>query len=519
MTKGEVGSVRSVLQEHSITPYYFPFHPPWRVERWVDQMRYGNAQNVKAEMGLLASRLGAAHPLKACSQCMAIDLEMYGVAYWHVVHQLPGVLVCTRHRHPLTTTQIKVSGLRRFDWFLPAQVISNSTASAHPCTVISLRLTEFCEGFWSRPVGFHFELERFHNVIRARLMLLGALRANGRYEPGRLHEILTPLAAFHENTVSWHGIEHLDVEALGYSLRRLLSTTASRGLHPLKYALVLCVLYPSWTDFWHEYSDNELGIDFQNVPDIQSLESSAPVGKRELLEMQFLDCLRNQGMSVTAASKTVNVAVATGLRWAASHGFEWKRRGKLLRPTVLNNAITLLTQGMEKVEVAKAVGASVQTVTMILSTDPDLRSRWHQIRYEQAKRNARSTWQEVLETMQQSSLKQCRMVQSAAFAWLYRNDLAWLKKVNSERPRVPRAPPSLIRWDVRDKQLAQLVNEAVLARSEEDSKQRISVAWLRTQLPALNSMMSNLDRLPLTRFALEWAIKPQRGNMTSELPF
>lgn len=518
-TEGKVGSVRSVIQEHSIAPYFFPFHPARRVERWVDQMRYGNGRNIKAEMGLLASRLGAAHPLKACTQCMASDLEAFGVAYWHVLHQLPGAQVCTKHQHCLSSTRVKVSSWQRFDWFLPAQVIASDKTQPCTCTEVSLGLSEFCEGFWSLPVGFHFDLDRLHKVIRARLMLLGAVRPNGRYEPGRLQELLTPLTALHDDVASWHGIEHLDIEALCYSLRRLLNAPATRGLHPLKYALVLCVLFPAWADFWQEHTNGQLECEppegAANLPQ----SSTAPAEKICLLQEQFLSFVRHEGMSITAASNAVNVAVATGLRWAASDGIKWKRRGKLLRPAVLNKAITLLTQGVDKMEVAKSVGASVQTVTMILSLDPALQSKWHQVRQERAKTSARSSWLRVLETMQHNTIKQCRMIEPAAFAWLYRNDLAWLKTVNAARSKVPRLPPSHIRWDSRDEQLAQLVNHTALEGMAGEAKARISIAWLRAQLPALNSMMSKLDHLPLTRCALERAIKPQSGSNTHELPF
>lgn len=49
---------------------------------------------------LSGPRLVRQHPY-FCADCVRADLDRYGVSYWHREHQLPGVLLCARHRTPL----------------------------------------------------------------------------------------------------------------------------------------------------------------------------------------------------------------------------------------------------------------------------------------------------------------------------------------------------------------------------------------------------------------------------------
>ncbi|MCC0179846.1 TniQ family protein [Waterburya agarophytonicola K14] len=44
--------------------------------------------------------------LKFCPQCRAEDEQKYGEAYWHRQHQIPGMLVCLKHKLPLLNSTI-----------------------------------------------------------------------------------------------------------------------------------------------------------------------------------------------------------------------------------------------------------------------------------------------------------------------------------------------------------------------------------------------------------------------------
>ena len=120
-TEGILGSSTGITIQHSILPFYLAFHPEFRCSKWLTNIADGSICTMKAELGILASRFGASHPLKACALCMCEDSRLHHVAYWHVQHQLPGVWVCPVHRCALQIATMKWRGHNRFGWLLPTQ--------------------------------------------------------------------------------------------------------------------------------------------------------------------------------------------------------------------------------------------------------------------------------------------------------------------------------------------------------------------------------------------------------------
>ena len=50
---------------------------------------------------------------------MDADLAKYGWRYWHLAHQYPGVWACAEHGTFLRESNIKATGVGRFQWHLP----------------------------------------------------------------------------------------------------------------------------------------------------------------------------------------------------------------------------------------------------------------------------------------------------------------------------------------------------------------------------------------------------------------
>lgn len=70
-------------------------------------------------LGITASRVGGHHPLKACSECVRLDLDADGFAYWHIEHQYPSTTACARHTRPLFIAWDSVTPVHRRGWSLP----------------------------------------------------------------------------------------------------------------------------------------------------------------------------------------------------------------------------------------------------------------------------------------------------------------------------------------------------------------------------------------------------------------
>jgi hypothetical protein len=93
-------SVSKIITCHTVLPYYAPFLTDDQVQHACTSMA-GAGKWLMLKLGVNASRIEAASRVRFCPACLNEDIVRVGAAYWHRVHQLPGVLVCPHHGHSL----------------------------------------------------------------------------------------------------------------------------------------------------------------------------------------------------------------------------------------------------------------------------------------------------------------------------------------------------------------------------------------------------------------------------------
>ncbi|MBX8547387.1 TnsD family transposase [Pseudomonas cichorii] len=88
--------VADIISRHTLLPYYQPFMSQQQSDE-VCAMMAGHGNALMFRVGVIASRLVSSSRVRFCTTCVEHDLRNAGAAYWHRVHQLPGVLVCPHH--------------------------------------------------------------------------------------------------------------------------------------------------------------------------------------------------------------------------------------------------------------------------------------------------------------------------------------------------------------------------------------------------------------------------------------
>lgn len=126
-------SMEQLIDRATFLPYFSPFLLPGQAARCLQAMSGQNAGGMKIGIGLVASRIGARNAFRYCRQCCAEDEELHGSAYWHRTHNLPGVLVCHRHKAVLMELGASLVHLHRHRLFLPTD--NWVKEGAYPTTV------------------------------------------------------------------------------------------------------------------------------------------------------------------------------------------------------------------------------------------------------------------------------------------------------------------------------------------------------------------------------------------------
>lgn len=493
-TRGALGPAADIILGHTLLPYYLPFKSNAVAADAVAAMRGDGIGSLKYRLGLLTSGWGAHHPLRACPACMAADVRAFGIAYWHLTHQLPGVLVCLRHGGPLLESDLKANGVGRFLWLLPGGSTWHQGPADTSNPGLLQKLAEACTAIAQLPRGFFFDGSQLAATYEAQLMkrFEGKQRGLSQKSASDFVAFCQPLQQIPE----LRALPESETSATS-QITRLLDPARCLS-HPLRHAIYILYLFGSWPAFMRAYEKPTK----PNEP-----EESRPkvtTGTPPKLRARVIASLKEGGRSPTAIAEEFGLDVLTVMTWAAAAGLEVHRRPKILKGEVMDKVSALLLAGDDKADIAISAGISESSVTRVLRLSPELSTQWHSVRNQRLKESARHRWLTVIHDNPLLGAKAVRMLEPAAYAWLYRNDRAWLEEALQSLPKAARAHTPRVKWDVRDQELSAQVRQAALALASTDlSGRKITLRRLFQYVPDLRVKAAHLDRLPLTLLAIK----------------
>ncbi len=513
-TKGCFGDVQSIAECRTLLAYYAKFLSTDELQNAIACMAGDSVAHLKLRLGILTSRFRANHPLKACEACMGEDRTAFGWAYWHIDHQLPGVWICQKHGTVLEESSLKASGVERFQWHLPSSKnfleMASEKKEAIALELAALHsLSQQIIALLADPSGPTIATSRLHEVYRAELMKRGWVTAGGNF---RMPEIA---ASYLEHVKRLRVLPELEAlpatrDEAAIQLGRLLRPPRS-GTHPLRHLVLINWLFQSTESFQNAYATvcrpSEDTFGEGAVSNIEPTPDAKDARHDDLVRILTLE-----NLSLRKAALVLGIDVSTAMSWAARAGFSVARRPKKLSGAIRQQTIVDLQNGVDKVVAAQNAGVSVVTITKLLLSEVGLHAHWTQSREARARESARVAWTQLLQTHGHIGVKLMRAMEPAAYAWLYRNDRPWLEEHKPDRIEVPSTTGvSRVPWDTRDMTLSVEVERVVLKLRQNGAIGRIKLWQIYQALPALKAKLAALDRLPLTRRAIELALQHRAG--------
>ena len=504
-TEGLLGTADEIIYRHSILPFYLALTPEHIKTSAIAAMRGEGIGHLRWTLGILTSRFRANHPLKACPQCLQSDVENYQAAYWHRSHQLPGVWICPIHSERLLASTIKSTGVERFFWCLPnADELESPFNQGEPNHTqgneLLLKLTQSSIALANLPESFSFHPTRLQQTYLNQLKDLGLVKESGlQIKPRELGVQFSNYAQVLRVTPELMALPNTSDEAITFA-RKMIAPRG--GTHPLRHLAWINWLFEGWDKFFCAY---------ENFPEIISSKpdlSPSEVAIENPKKTELIRLLTNEGLSITAAAKRLEIDFGTAAAWATKAGIKVPTRPSKMTSEIRDEMIKALINGDEKEVIATNHDLSITTVTKLLSTEVGLSEAWHKARFRKAQETHRKVWRAVIFNNPNLGVKAVRVLEPAAFMWLYRHNREWLTE---ESAKLSKAPPrknhSNVDWDSRDEALAQQVKEMALKLFEENPHKRILLWMIYQRLPDLKAKLAKLERLPLTKSAITSALK------------
>lgn len=443
------GDARLIIEQHTIFPFFAPFQSQVAINDALIRLRSPVMGPLKYQFGLVCGGFGADHPLRACMSCMKRDIELWGVSYWHLDHQYPGVVICSRHMEALCECTRNRRWCGRFSWTLPEETtlrdMDYGALTNEEQQKLGL-LSDACRDLASIGLNQHFDPVVVADVYRRSLKKDGA--------PKCLLAHLRPLRRFHP-----YG-ELPDTAEVAGSFIAQMVRSPRRHVHPLKHLVMLTWLFGDVPSFAQCYEEcfKELATSALRDEIIQQPEDFAPTG------------------------------VMTGVP-----------RPKRLKPELRVVLLRRLTEGVAKQLICDEFQISISTVNKLLRSEYGVQESWSSQQIALGQADHRSRWFDLLKLFPTLPLTEFRKKSPSLYAWLYRNDRKWLSLQTAQMCKPRRSRPARVDWDSRDDCLLRQLRAELIRKYGADKDMHLKQSQIFALMPRLAQRLERRDRYPRTR--------------------
>jgi len=384
-------SAAELLQHHTYFPLFAEFVSRPQVLELAMLSNSGenlaNASHV-AQAGI--QKLGGSW---YCPICIEQDRCQFGIAFWHLSHQLQGVMCCPVHAIKLMQTHLST---RKFS--LPPQ--SDDTprviASSHAVrlTELLLRFSNDCrldgsecfDDYWGGPV----ELLRVKNQLKGRNVDMALLSTTA-------NQISTSVCGC--KLLSEHVIHNLLYQP-NYSC------------HPLKF-IFLC------------YALDQLRSKEKCIDETTSRETARLEADRK----RCINLLKEQTYSLREIARRLKRSVNFVKSIASRIGVSFQKRTQFITADIEARILKSARAGMHRKTIAKREGVSVGAVEQIIQSFSGLSAKRKCLRMDKRRDKARRAIEKAIFAHPNQTRKELKTQNYADYTWLYRHDKVWLYEV------------------------------------------------------------------------------------------
>ncbi len=491
------------IEKHTLYPFYSPFLSKKMQDDIVALMKNGGGKGIHAKIGMTAGSICNKEGLYYCPICAQGDVNKYGDAYFHRVHQLQGVFLCPHHnckilRYPVTNKESSRILFIRLEKYRVESEYMYETDSKTADILIEIAKS----AMFLLDHKLHFDNQVIYKKYMNLLAERSLLTCNGGVKQQKLFKEFT----------DYYGKEILNKLESNidpkndYNWLKLLLRKPKRVIHPIRHILLILFLCGNVKDFFK--NEIELANPFGNGP-WPCLNSAAVHYSKNVIRK----------CSITADYKT-RQPVGT---FICSCGFIYSRKGpdknsgdrfKIGRikkfgatwEIKLNNL--LLMEKFSLRELARLMGCDPKTIQKYSGyikngnpiTPPEAAKEQRSTNVTETSEIYKNDILKLLKNKPSLTRNEVRKYLKKQYIWFYRKDKVWLDnnlpivvpkgKRNSDNGR--------INWKERDALLKQQVVIIYKTLLQSEKPIRITKSLIGKKLDKTTLIYRCSEKLPET---------------------
>jgi len=390
-----------IIEHMTDVAFYKSFLNQQQYQSLIDALKEGNTTSLQSKLGMVANRITPGKVIYFCPKCVEKDFEQVGFPYWHVEHQIVGLVSCSIH-------QVELVSLRKIRSMaiLPIE---------HKAYAVNETVDDFSHLIHDEyRCELVLEKSKIIWTFQTRLKELGLLTSNLQL---RLKSIKGLLKIGLMKLSDYPVYQHL-LSALERQYPECLFYNESAQHHPIKQLFFIFILFGKWNRFL-EYYNAAKPLDNKSLESIphQNLVLSAPAKKQ--LE---------SGESLRHVSTSTGISVSTLKILAQQEGISIDTRPQKIFRYVERDIWRKLLMGGSCTDIAKGFDISVGAVEQILRKHQYLKPLRKKIWFHRDQNQHRNQLTQYFSDYPTHTRKQFRSANGAAYAWLYRHDKEWLEE-------------------------------------------------------------------------------------------
>lgn len=505
--------VEDLIYKHTLYPFYSVFLPPKRGSQVIESMKADFGGDIHTRVGIMASSMKMFRYLRFCPKCLEEDLQNYGEAYWHRIHQTPGVLVCPVHGVTLQDSTISTEGFNRHEYYAinpencPVALMPNYSQE----TLNKLLLLAQDIYYLMNSQLASRELEWFQKKYITLLIDKGFANANKRVN---LKKLIDNFLFFYGNQML-EAVNSMVTYEKGDNWLFSIFRKHRKSFHPVRHLLIIRFLTNSIDDFFNnDYQYKPFG----DAPWLCLNAATEHYLKPVVNNLLISHCLDNKKPLGTFSCSCGMVYCRTGpdeteedklrIGKIIEFGLVWEQK--------LKELVEIQRLGLR--ETARRLNVDPRTIIRYASR-LKLTTYWqsskepkpvdtqkvldsHVDSVGDIKIKYRETWKSLQQQYPEASKTTLRGLAKGTYAWLYRHDREWL---NQNSPDLNVSVPCIAKvdWAERDKQVLEKVKKAVSLLLKAEKPVKLTISSIGKTIVLRPLLEKHLSEMPLTKAYLE----------------
>ncbi|MDO7084766.1 TnsD family Tn7-like transposition protein [Pseudocolwellia sp. AS88] len=380
-----------LLYNHTFFPLFSGFvsRPDLLKQTMLSSSGY-NLANVSAVAQAAMKQLGGSW---YCPECIEQDRHTFGLAFWHLSHQMHGVISC-----PVHAINLRYLNTSSRKFYLPPQLDNTprTIASKHAVRLTDLILRyshdyqffsyDCREDYWGGPV----ELVRLKKLLK-----------------GQSVDMTLLLPQANEISVSIFGFKLLTKSVVFNILHK-----SNYNCHPLKYIFLCYVL--------DQMRDKERSVQMSTKEETDKL-----LVDRE----RCIKLLNKRTYSLREISRRLKRSVNFVKSIANQIGIVFQKRTQFITSDVEAKILQSAHVGLHRKIIAEREGVSVGSVEILIQSVPGLSEKRKSIRMDKRRLSARESIFKAISAQSGITRKELKNLHYADYTWLYKHDNEWLYQI------------------------------------------------------------------------------------------